>query len=284
MLQIITTRCIFLSSIFCGLGTFRLTNNFKASCLSALLFLTLPLSTFYSHSQQQCMVIVTLVCINFFLYYDIRNGSFFWLLCCAIAVGIGLLTKYSMIFFTICTFYTFKLNRFSWLQIIIATSIALLIFFPNIIWNITVPTIKHHVEMTSLDKGTEVHVGSLINFYWSIYYIQPHHFLIFLVSLIKNWHLFHTERKLLNRKECHCSEKEVWFFSAAFVLPLFTTVSFLSLISETEINWASPISIPIVIYFSTLVAREQNSSLQTTYIKLAILITFTINLLFLLYS
>ena len=74
----------------------------------------------------------------------------------------------------------------------------------------------------------------------------------------------------------------MWVFSAAFVLPLFFTVSFLSLISETEINWASPISIPIVIYFSTLVAREQNSSLQTTYIKLAILITFTVNLLFLL--
>ncbi|MEL0214336.1 MAG: hypothetical protein VW948_00985, partial [Burkholderiaceae bacterium] len=74
----------------------------------------------------------------------------------------------------------------------------------------------------------------------------------------------------------------MWVFSAAFVLPLFTTVSFLSLVSETEINWASPISIPIVIYFSILVVREQNSSLQTTYIKLAILITFTVNLLFLL--
>ena len=38
----------FLSSIFCGLSTFRLTNNVKAACLSAFLFLTLPLSTFYS--------------------------------------------------------------------------------------------------------------------------------------------------------------------------------------------------------------------------------------------
>ena len=67
------------------------------------------------------------------------------------------------------------------------------------------------------------------------------------------------------------------FYSANFYNGIF-----LSLISETEINWASPISIPIVIYFSTLVTREQISSLQTTYIKLAILITFTVNLLFLL--
>ena len=69
-------------------------------------------------------------------------------------------------------------------------------------------------------------------------------------------------------------------FFCCFCSATFFTVSFLSLISETEINWASPISIPIVIYFSTLVAREQNCSLQTTYIKLAILITFTANLLF----
>ena len=56
----------------------------------------------------------------------------------------------------------------------------------------------------------------------------------------------------------------------------------MSLISETEINWASPISIPIVIYFSTLVVREQKKSTQTKLIKLAVPITILINLLFLL--
>ena len=143
------------------------------------------------------MVIATLVCINFFLYYDLQERIFFWLLCCAIAVGIGLLTKYSMIFFCISAlFLLLKLNQFSWLKIITATSIALLIFFPNIIWNIThdFPTLKHHVEMTSLDKGTEVQLAHYRIFYWSIYYIEPYHFLIFFISLIKNWHLFHTEQ------------------------------------------------------------------------------------------
>jgi len=177
------------------------------------------------------------------------------------------------------------LNQFSWLQIIIATSIALLIFFPNIIWNIThdFPTLRHHVEMTSLDKGTEVQISPLVEFFIGQFIIfSPIIFIIFLISLIKNWRLFHAEQKLLKLKEYHCNAEEVWGFSAAFSLPIFITVSFLSLISETEINWASPISIPIVIYFSTLVAREQNSSSQTTFMKLAVPITLTINLVFLL--
>ena len=277
----------FLSSIFCGLSTFRLTNNFKASCLSAFLFLTLPLSTFYSQfATTDAWLLLLWSASTFFFIMTFRNGSFFWLLCCAIAVGIGLLTKYSMIFFCISAlFLLLKLNQFSWLKISIATSIALVIFFPNIIWNIThdFPTLKHHVEMTSLDKGTEVQIGPLIEFFIGQFIIfSPIIFLIFLVSLIKNWHLFHTEQKLLNLKECHFDVKEVWFFSAAFSLPIFTTVSFLSLISETEINWASPISIPIVIYFSFLVAREQKNSTQTNFMKLAVPITFIINLLFLL--
>jgi len=277
----------FLSSIFCGLSTFKLTNNVKASCLSAFLFLTLPLSTFYSQfATTDAWLLLLWSASTFFFIMTFRNGSFSWLLCCAVAVGIGLLTKYSMIFFCISAlFLLLRLNQFSWAQIITATTVALLIFCPNIIWNIThdFPTLKHHVEMTSLDKGTELQISRLIEFFIDQFVIfSPIIFLVFLVSLIKNWQLFHTEGKLLNLKECHCGEKEVWVFSATFVLPLFTTVSFLSLISETEINWASPISIPIVIYFSTLVTREQISSLQTTYIKLAILITFTVNLLFLL--
>ena len=277
----------FLSSIFCGLSTFRLTNNFKASCLSAFLFLTLPLSTFYSQfATTDAWLLLFWSTSTFFFIVSLRNGSFFWLLCCAITVGIGLLTKYSMIFFCISAlFLLLKLNQFSWLKIIIATSIALLIFLPNIIWNIThdFPTLKHHVEMTSLDKGTEVQIGPLIEFLIGQFIIfSPIIFLIFLLSPIKNWHLFHNDRELLNLKACHYDVKEVWIFSAAFILPIFTTVSFLSLISETEINWASPISIPIVIYFSTLVTREQKNPVQTNFVKLALPITFTTNLLFLL--
>ena len=277
----------FLSSIFCGLSTFRLTNNFKAAYLSAFLFLTLPLSTFYSQfATTDAWLLLLWSTSTFFFIMTLRNGSFFWLLCCAIAVGFGLLTKYSMIFFCISAlFLLLKLNQFSWLQIITATSISLLIFFPNVIWNITheFPTLKHHVEMTSLDKGTEVQIVPLLEFFiGQLIIFSPIIFLVFLVSLRKNWRLFYTEQTLINLKECHCNLKEVWVFSAVFSLPIFITVSFLSLISETEINWASPISIPIVIYFSTLVVREQKKSTQTKLIKLAVPITILINLLFLL--
>ena len=276
----------FFSSIFCGLSTFRLINNFKASCFSAFLFLTLPLSTFYSQfATTDAWLLLFWSASTFFFVMTFRKGSFFWLLCCAITVGIGLLVKYSMIFFCISAlFLLLKMNQFSWRQIIIATSISLLIFCPNIIWNLThdFPTLKHHVEMTSLDKGTEVQIDSLIEFFIGQFIIfSPIIFLIILISLIKNWHLFHMEWKLLDFKEHHCNVKEVWVFSAAFSLPIFTTVSVLSLISETEINWASPISIPIVIYFSTLIAREQKKSTQTNFMKLAVPITLTINLVFL---
>ncbi len=68
--------------------------------------------------------------------------------------------------------------------------------------------------MTSLDKGTEVQISPLIEFLIGQFVIfSPIIFLVFLVSLIKNWHLFHTEQKLLNLKECHCGEKRsVGFF------------------------------------------------------------------------
>ncbi|MEL0255759.1 MAG: glycosyltransferase family 39 protein, partial [Burkholderiaceae bacterium] len=156
----------FLSSIFCGLSTFKLTNNVKASCLSAFLFLTLPLSTFYSQfATTDAWLLLLWSTSTFFFIMTFRNGSFSWLLCCAVAVGIGLLTKYSMIFFCISAlFLLLRLNQFSWVQIITATTIALLIFCPNIIWNIThdFPTLKHHVEMTSLDEGAEVQISPLI--------------------------------------------------------------------------------------------------------------------------
>ena len=277
----------FLSSIFCGLSTFRLTNNVKAAYLSAFLFLTLPLSTFYSQfATTDAWLLLLWSASTFFFIMILKNGSFFWLLCCAIAVGFGLLTKYSMVFFCISAlFLLLKLNQSSWLQIFTATSITLLIFCPNIIWNVMhdFPTLKHHVEMTSLDKGTELQFGPFIEFFIGQFIIfSPIIFLVFLVSLRRNWYLFHTERQLINLKECHCNLKEAWVLSAVFSLPIFTTVLFLSLISETEINWASPISIPIVIYFSTLIAREQKNSVRTNFIKLAVPITLTINLSFLL--
>ena len=109
-------------------------------------------------------------------------------------------------------------------------------------------------------------IGPLIEFFIGQFIIfSPIIFLIFLVSLIKNWHLFHTEQKLLNLKECHCDLKESGFFLLFLVFQFLQPIFFLSLISETEINWASPISIPIVIYFSTLVAREQKNSVQTKF-------------------
>ena len=183
MLQITTTRCIFLSSIFCGLSTFRLTNNFVASYLSAFLYLTLPLIIILqSVRNNRRMVIATLVCINFFFIMTSGTDLFFGYSVVRWQLEL-LLTKYSMIFFCISVlFLLLKLNQFSWLQIIIATSITLLIFSPNVIWNIThdFPTLKHHVEMTSLDKGTEIQIGPLIEFLIGQFIIfSPIIFLVF---------------------------------------------------------------------------------------------------------
>tara|TARA_B100000575_G_C23143382_1_gene666275 strand:+ start:11600 stop:13162 length:1563 start_codon:yes stop_codon:yes gene_type:complete len=273
------------ASIFCGASTFVITKDFKISCLSGFLFFTLPLSTFYSQfATTDAWLILFWSAATFFFLKAIKNGSFFWLLCCAGVAGLGLLTKYSMIFFCISALFILqRLNKFSWSQIFIVSCTTFFVFSPNIFWNIAneFPTLKHHVEMTSLDKGVEIHIFPLIEFFLGqLIIFSPLIFFVFFTSLVKKWRLLFFQWSHLNFEKTLLNIKQVWFLTASFSLPIFATMMFLSLISETEINWASPISIPIVIYFCTLVSKAKKVNVISKEITPVVPLTLIINISF----
>ena len=165
----------------------------------------------------------------------ITYHGIYWYLA-GIAVGLGLLSKYTMalIFPCLLLYLLFYREDRCWLkkkEPYIAFIISLIIFSPVIIWNIQhdFVTLKHEMGHAHVEKGLSLSPASAIEFLGSqLGLLTPFIFLVVVYGIIKTGIVgFKHGRR----------DYVLLFFTSA---PVFLFFVIKSLQAEVEANWAAP--------------------------------------------
>ncbi len=158
-------------------------------------------------------------------------GLMAWMLL-GISIGLGLLTKYTMVFFYLCGFllmvFSEKRSLLRTIRPYFAVFISLLVFSPVIIWNMQHDwvTVRHTAGQAHLADGLTVSLKSFVEFIGSqLGVITPVLFGIMLFALMR-----------LRISKFALQHKVLVYFSA----PLIGFFILKSLQGKVEANWAMP--------------------------------------------
>jgi len=233
---------------------------------SALVFILMPGVTFSASIISTDPFLIMFWAIGLFNFIEALQTNYLrsWVLC-GIAMGLGLLAKYTELFFVLSFLLTLILikigvgegrscltegeceirpytrplkNRLGQLGPVLALLISFLIFFPNLIWNQ-----KHHWQTISHVTNHNIdlnnsgwHWGALFNFIGSQFFIAgPVIFILFLVSLFL---MFKNFKKYKNIK---------YLILLIQIGPLFIAICLEGLISHAYANWAAPVYLAVSI-------------------------------------
>jgi len=262
-----------ISTIFVSLSSFEITKKKYPAILTGFLFFLLPLSSFYSQfaTTDAWLLGFWSVSLYFFIKATITNQKIYWILC-GITVGLGLLSKYSMVFFIFSALIylilhkkLFKINP--WLSFLV----SMLVFSPNIVWNIQqrFPTFIHHAEMTNVNNRLLLSFQPVMEFFLGQFVVFGP--LLFLLFLLLSFRIFFTAKFL----KIH-SSGSLFQIPIIFSWTILIFVLSLSFFGETEINWAAPASIGICIAITSIF--HQSELKFSNRLKIAINCLFTISL------
>ena len=214
---------------------------------SALAYLTLPgvsLSAFIISTDA-----VLLPCWAAALYAFIRArepGGERWWLVAGIAVGLGLLAKYAMVYWLISAFglvLLVRAERRHLRPLLVAAGIAMLIYLPNLWWNWDNGFVSYlHVRDNAELSWNLVHPLALLEFLGSQFGVVGPLFFAALVAIVaRPGRLAEPRARLL----------------AAFALPTLSFMLVESLLSRAEPNWAAPAYVSgIVLIIAWALARD----------------------------
>ena len=160
--------------------------------------------------------------------------SWGWAAALGVFVGIGVLAKYAMLYFFVCTAFA------AWIappvrealkqgRGLVASLIALVMVTPNIVWNINngFATARHTADNARLDAAELFNLDELFEFIGGqAGVLGP---LIFLALLGVGW-------RALRRANGLSTEDK---FLIAYILPPFLFVSLIAFISRANANWAA---------------------------------------------
>lgn len=178
-----------------------------------------------------------------------------WAIVIGVALGLGMLAKYAMLYFLVCTaFAAWRIPSVraalgggrAWVAGLIAAAIVT----PNIVWNVNngFATARHTASNASLDLGDMFHFDELFEFIGGqAGVLGP----IVFFALI--WALWRA-RLAANRTD----EDR---FLLAYILPPFVFISIIAFISRANANWAAVAYPAIVVWltgslFTTVAGRR----------------------------
>ncbi len=228
---------------------------------SALVFILMPGVTFSSSIISTDPFLIMFWAIGLFNFIEALQVNYLrsWILC-GVSMGLGLLAKYTELFFILsflltCLFLYFsslgsspsiearevalyQRRRGFWIGPVLALLISFLILLPNLIWNQRHhwQTISH-VSQHNIDLNNfGLHWSSFFNFFGSQFFIAgPVIFILFLVSLFL---IFKHFKKYKNIKI---------LILLIQIGPLFLAICLEGLISHAYANWAAPIYLALSI-------------------------------------
>lgn len=180
-----------------------------------------------------CLLVSTDTPMLFFfalaLYAQIRlaeRSSIGWALVLGAAVGLGLMSKYAMIYFPLSAALAALVlprARIGWRDAVIAGVFAVVVVSPNILWNLgnDLTTLQHTADNADW-QGVDLRFGKLLEFLGGQFAVSgPVLFGAYLAALG------------LARK------RPEFGFLALMSLPVFAIVSFQALVSGANANWAA---------------------------------------------
>ena len=238
---------LLVASACAGFSSWALFRNTKAAVLTAILLVTSPLFGFYSlfATTDAWLLMWWSLALWFFILasHGKNKGVIFWMLC-GVAVGFGLLSKYSMGIFVLSAFlwtvFTKQIFRKGpW----IAAFIAALIFLPNFVWNYKndFPTLSHHIEISQVQHLTATSwdlirsISSFGQFFTAQFLLLGPLVMIGFLGLCFKFSggspRFETNQLVL-----------VWF-----IAPILCIMLFQAFLTRAHANWAAPAYIGIAV-------------------------------------
>lgn len=220
--------------VFSALGVHALARRMQlteaAASAAALGFATLPLASFYGvAASTDSLLLLCWVGAMYSLWAALQGRSWGWL-GLGLSAGLGLLAKYSMVVLgpSVALVLLHRPWRHHWRQPgpYVAMALALLVFAPNLWWNLThgMPTLHHTAEIS---RGES-------------YSLNPQVMLGFLAeqALVGNVVLFGFFMVWAVRKRWQASDAG-WFW-LMLCAPMLAVMAIQALLSRANANWAAP--------------------------------------------
>ncbi|KIE05341.1 hypothetical protein NF27_DT01150 [Candidatus Jidaibacter acanthamoeba] len=222
-----------------GFIVYLIGKNFgnKVAFLSGCVYITTPAIFVSSFIMSTDPVLMILWALSFYFFLNALNSNKFiyWVLC-GVASGLGMLAKYNMLFFLLSAFlymfYISKSFRFVYSKNFIAALIsALLIFSPNLLWNINnmFVSFMHTADLVQGDPSSKFNFKKLAEFF----------FAQFGVFGIITFGFLNVSAYLWWRGKLNDNYKILCFFS----IPILSFMLIIAFISRAHANWAAPIYI-----------------------------------------
>jgi 4-amino-4-deoxy-L-arabinose transferase-like glycosyltransferase len=208
-------------------------------------WLLLPGVFFSSSLISTDAILLPLWAIALFAMWRLMNTrSWTWAIIIGLAVGLGVLAKYAMLYFFVCTAVAAW-----WMPSIraalakgrgwIAALIAIAIVSPNIVWNVQngFATARHTASNARLDSQL-FNLDELFEFLGGQFLVFGP--LIFIVLLWLMWRAWRRSSGLEDQDK----------FLLAYILPPFAFVSLIAFVSRANANWAA-VAFPAIVVWVT---------------------------------
>lgn len=181
----------------------------------------------------------------FAMWRMVATRAYVWALVLGLAVGVGVLAKYAMLYFVLCTVLAAwwmppLRNALTGGRAVIAALIALALIAPNALWNVQhdFATVGHTASNARLDVTDMFNLDELGEFVGGqAGVIGP---VIFIVLI---WALWRAARRASGLSD---EDK----FLIAYILPPFIIISAIAFISRANANWAA-VAYPAIVVWVT---------------------------------
>jgi undecaprenyl-diphosphatase len=178
-----------------------------------------------------------------------KNWKINWIFL-GLSIGLGLLTKYTMVFFFLCAFLFLLFSEKRYLLKTklpyLSTIVSLIIFSPVILWNYKHEwlTVKHTAGQAHVSAGITISLNSFIEFIGSqIAVITPVIFFMMIYALIK------IQDQKTNK-----------YFLSSFSVPVLLFFILKSLHAKVQANWAMSGYITAIIAFCVLYLKTEQKN------------------------
>ena len=227
-----------MTSAIVGLLTWRIAKNAWAATCAAVLFATLPLGMFYGiAATTDALLLLCWATAMWSLLEALHGKQWAWVVL-GIFIGLGMLAKYSMAVIGLSIVLTLLhpewRAQFKKPWAYISACVALIVFAPNIAWNLAnqMPTFSHTAGISHGGNGYGLNWQSLLEFEAAQLVVGGP----FLVIAFAMW---------LTRKEWR-THADAWLL-LCFTLPMLLVISAQALLARAHANWASPAYVALTV-------------------------------------
>lgn len=213
---------------------------------STITFLTLPATTLSSTIMSTDPFLLASWAVSMFAALKaLENDAWRWWIIAAVFAGLGMLSKYSFLFFLPSALWAAHIlgRKQMWKQpkCIVAVVITFLIYCPNLWWNYANDFVSysHTQDNANLGGGSLFRPAEMLEFFGAQFVVFGPVLFATLVWMLARWRRLGRSQHVLS----------------AFVLPFLGIILLLSLLSRAHANWAAPVyvaaTVMVVAYLLT---------------------------------